>query len=352
MSKRPFGETPDGPADLYLLKNGNGMEVEVTNYGGIVVAIRTPDKAGRQGDVVLGFDELEGYLGRHPHFGALVGRYANRIGGASFSVGGQTYRVAANNGKNHIHGGPKGFGKVLLNGTEIVEPDRVGVRLTYLSKDQEEGYPGNLEVTVDYLLTDLNELRIEYRGVTDKATIVNLTNHSYFNLAGHGNGDVLQHFVKINADQYTPIDEESITTGEIAAVEGTPFDFRKSIAIGARIESAHEQMRFGNGYDHNFVLNHGEERGLLLAATVFEPTSGRTLEVHTTEPGVQLYTGNFLDGSIEGKDGKVYPRRSGLCLETQHYPDSPNKPNFPSTVLEPDSVYQTTTIFKFGVVGN
>ena len=350
--KKAFGETPDGPADLYLMRNDHGMEVEVTNFGGIIVAIRTPDKTGKSADVVLGFDELEGYLGKHPHFGTLVGRYGNRIGNARFSLDGKSYQLAANNGDNHLHGGLKGFGKVLLKGTEIVRENGVGVQLTYLSKDMEEGYPGNLEVSVDYLLTNSNELQIEYRGITDKPTVVNLTNHSYFNLAGEGAGDVLKHLVRINADHYTPVDEALITTGEIAAVDASPFDFRKSMTIGARIESSHIQMQYGNGYDHNFVLNRKEEGELILAATVFERSSGRTLEVHTTEPGVQFYTGNFLDGSIRGKGGKTYERRFGFCLETQHYPDSPNKPDFPSTELRPGGIYQSTTVFKFGVRGD
>lgn len=349
VTKEAYGETPDGPADLYTLKNANGLEVGITNYGGIIVSIKAPDQNGSFADVVLGFDDLTGYLGPHPHFGTLVGRYGNRIGNARFAIGSETYTLAANNGKNHLHGGNKGFGKVLLTGTEIATDDGTGVEMTYLSKDMEEGYPGNLQVTLSYVLTNDDELRIEYRATTDKATVVNLTNHSYFNLAGEGNGDILSHLLRINADNYTPVDEGLIPTGEIAPVEGTPFDFRKSMTIGARVESAHEQIRIGGGYDHNYVLNQESEGEMTLAAAVFERTSGRTLEVYTTEPGVQFYCGNFLDGSVVGKGGKAYQKRFGFCLETQHFPDSPNQESFPSTLLEPGQVYNTTTVFKFGV---
>jgi aldose 1-epimerase len=347
MKKEPFGKMPDGtPVDLYTLTNGKGMEVKITNYGGIVVSIKTPDRNGKLDDIVLGYDTLDGYLKRNPMFGTIVGRYANRIARARFTLNGVEYTLARNSGENHIHGGPKGFDKQVWRAKPVSRREGVALELGYLSKDGEEGFPGTLSATVTYTLTADNELKIDYLAQTDKDTIINLTNHSYFNLAG--DGDVLEHEVMINADRFTPIGAGSIPTGELRDVKGTPLDFTQSKAIGARIDSQDEQMILGRGYDHNYVLNHKPgERGL--AAVVYEPKTGRVMEVHTTEPGVQLYTGNNLDGSITGKGGRVYGRRTGLCLETQHFPDSPNKPQFPSTVLKRGEKYQTTTIYKFSV---
>jgi aldose 1-epimerase len=342
-----FGTMADGTTvDAYTLKNAAGMEVTAIAYGGIITSLKVPDRNGTVGDVVLGFDHLEGYLKGHPFFGAIVGRYGNRIGGATFTLDGQTYTLAKNNGPNHLHGGVKGFDKVLWKMAAIAGQN--AIELTRTSPDGEEGYPGNLAVKVTYTLTDRNELIVDYEATTDKATPVNLTQHSYFNLAGEGSGDILGHELTINADRYTPVDATLIPTGEIASVEGTPFDFRQSTAIGARINADHPQLKAGGGYDHNWVLNRSGE-GLQLAARVVEPKSGRTLEVRTLEPGVQFYAGNFLDGSITGKGGHVYGHRTGFCLETQHYPDSPNKPNFPSTILQPGQQYKTRTVFTFGV---
>jgi aldose 1-epimerase len=348
IAKRSFGKTEDGTAvDLYTLTNSLGMQAAITNYGGIVVSLLVPDRDGKLDDVVLGFDSLEGYLAGHPYFGAIIGRYGNRIAQGTFTLDGKKYALAQNNNQNHLHGGLKGFDKVVWKARGVLGDKGPGLVLTYLSKDGEEGYPGNLTVTVTYILTDDNDLRIHYRATTDKATPVNLTNHSYFNLAGQGHGDILGHELTIDADRFTPVDEGLIPTGELRHVEGTPFDFRQSTAIGARIDSEDEQLGFGGGYDHNFVLNRDDELDLSLAARVYEPTTGRVMEVLTTEPGVQFYCGNFLDGSIAGKGGKVYKRRYGFCLETQHYPDSPNKPDFPSTILKPDQEYSTTTVYKF-----
>lgn len=331
--------------DLYTLTNRQGMEVGITNYGGRVVSILVPDRLGKMADVGLGFGSLDGYLGDKSCFGALVGRYANRIANGRFALDGTQYKLAQNDGANSLHGGLKGFDKRVWNAREL-PGDQRALELTYLSKDGEEGYPGNLSVKVVYSLTDSNELRIDYTATTDKDTVLNLTNHSYFNLAGQGSGDILKHELRINADRFTPIDDTLIPTGELRQVEGTPLDFRKPTAIGARINEDHEQLKFGKGYDHNFVLNHkGGE--LALAAHVTEPESGRVLEVLTTQPGLQFYSGNFLDGTVHGKEGKVYGRRSAFCLETQHFPDSPNKPAFPSTELKPGQTYHETTIYKF-----
>jgi len=347
VTKRPFGQTAEGAAvELYTLTNQNGLEVAITNYGGAVVSIKAPDRNGNLADVVLGFDTLDGYLKEHPYFGSLIGRYGNRIGKGRFTLNGVAYVLARNNGENHLHGGLKGFDKVVWKPVEATAKDAQTLVLSYLSKDGEEGYPGNLSVTVTYSLNDANELRIDYAATTDKDTVVNLTNHSYFNLAGQGQGDILGHQVMTNADRFTPVDAGLIPTGELRSVEGTPFDFRKPTAIGARINQADQQLKLGRGYDHNFVLNR-ETEGLALAARVTEPGSGRVLEVLTTEPGLQFYTGNFLDGTIRGKGGKVYGQRYGFCLETQHFPDSPNKPSFPSTVLKPGQRYQSTTVYRF-----
>ncbi len=343
MMKETYGKLPDGTAvDLYTLANRSGMEVKITNYGGIIVSIKTPDRNGKMGDVVLGYDNLDGYVTKNPFFGCLVGRYGNRIGKARFSLSGVEYKLASNNGQNHLHGGLKGFDKQVWQARAL--DDATGLELKYLSRDGEEGYPGNLSVTVTYTLGDDNSLKIDYLATTDKETVLNLTNHSYFNLAGEG--DILGHEMMIDADRFTPVDSELITTGELRAVAGTPFDFLKPTPIGARIDAGDEQIVFGNGYDHNFVLNHKPgEMGLV--ARVYEPKTGRQMEVSTTEPGVQFYTGNFLDGSIRGKSGRIVERRSGFCLETQHFPDSPNKPQFPSPVLKPGETYRTSTSFRF-----
>lgn len=348
MTKAPFGKLADGTAvDIYTLANSKGFEARITNYGGIVVSLKTPDKAGKLDDVVLGFDNLDGYLKTHPFFGALAGRYANRIAKGQFKLGDKTYKLFVNNGPNSLHGGKVGFDKKLWTGKDVSTDKAAGLELSYLSKDGEEGYPGNLNVTVTYWVTNDNELKIDYAATTDKETVLNITNHSYFNLAGAGNGDILKHEVMINADSVTAVDATLIPTGDIKPVAGTPLDFTKPMVIGARIDDTKDQqMLYGKGYDHNFVLN-GKGDTVALAARVTEPTTGRVLEVLTDQPGVQLYTGNFLDGTLTGKGGKVYPRRSGFCLETQHYPDSPNHPNFPTTALKPGEQYKSTTVFKF-----
>ncbi len=342
ISTDSFGKTPDGQrVALYTLTNANGIRARITNYGAILVSLEMPDKNGKLADITLGFDTLDGYIPRHPYFGATVGRYANRIGGASFKLNNVEYKLAANNGPNHLHGGIKGFDKVVWKAEEVTaESDRALVKLSYLSKDGEEGYPGNLACTVTYTLTKDDELKISYEAETDKTTILNLTNHSYWNLAGQGDGDILGHELMLNADKYTPVDEGLIPTGEIKSVKDSPMDFTKPMAIGSRIAQVE------GGYDHNYVLNIGG-RKIPLCATVYEPTSGRIMEIYTVEPGVQFYTGNFLDGSITGKSGKVYKKHYGFCLETQHFPDSPNKPDFPSVVLKPGDKYTTVTVHKF-----
>lgn len=340
IRKSLFGKTKDGSdIHLFTLKNKD-MTVTLTNYGGIVTSVLVPDQKGKIDDVVLGFNNLDSYLKTHPFFGALVGRYGNRIGNSKFTLEGKEYKLVANDGKNHLHGGTIGFDKVVWKAAEVRESGRVGIRLQYLSVDGEEGYPGNLNVTVYYFLTEENELVIEYEAETDKTTVVNLTHHSYFNLAGEGSGDVLSHEVMINADRITAVDDSSIPTGELAPVKGTAFDFTSVHAIGERIAST------GNGYDHNYCINRAEE-GLVLAARIKDPSSGRVLEVSTTEPGVQFYSGNYLDGSLVGKAGKPYQKRSGFCFETQHYPDSPNQPSFPSTVLKSGEIYRHTCVYKF-----
>ncbi len=345
IKKELFGKMPDGRGvDIFTLTNKNGVEVRIMSYGGIIVSIKVPDKQGRAGDVVLGFDNLEGYLKGHPYFGAIVGRYGNRIGNARFSLNGVEYKLAANNDQNHLHGGLTGFDKVIW----AAKIDGNTLELSYLSRDGEEGYPGNLSVKVRYTLTDRNELKIDYFATTDKDTVVNLTNHSYFNLAGQGSGDILKHRLSIEASSFTPVDSGMITTGEIKKVVGTPFDFLKPTEIGARVDADDQQLKFGRGYDHNWVIN-GKPGTLRLAARVDEPSSGRQMEVWTTEPGVQFYIGNFLDGTLTGKENKVYKFRYGFCLETQHFPDSPNKSSFPSTVLRKGASYKTTTIYKFSV---
>lgn len=347
VKKSAFGKTKDGePVDLYVLSNANGMEVAVTNYGGILVSVKAPDRSGKLADVVLGFDSLAGYLGNEPYFGAIVGRYGNRIAMGRFTLDGHEYHLAQNDGTNSLHGGVRGFDKRVWSAKEVSENGVPAVQLSYVSKDGEEGYPGNLSATVTYTLTEKNELKIDYGATTDKPTVLNLTNHSYFNLAGAGSGDILSHVVTIHADRFTPVDASLIPTGKLESVAGTPLDFRKPTAIGARINADNEQIRLGHGYDHNFVLNR-KGTGLVPAARVVEPSSGRVLEVLTTQPGLQFYTGNFLDGTIHGKGGKAYGRRSGFCMETQHFPDSPNRPEFPSVVLRPGERFASTTVFRF-----
>ncbi len=347
VGRSPFGVTTDGAAvDVFTLTNPAGIEVRAASYGATLLSIRTPDRNGRLADIVLGFDSLDGYLGRSRYFGALVGRYGNRIAGGRFMLDGQTIQLPINSGTNHIHGGVKGFDKVLWLGELFERDGSVGVTFTYTSRDGEEGYPGTLKATVTYTLMPQDALAVDYWATTDKPTIVNLTQHSYFNLAGEGQGDVLSHDVTLNADRFTPVDAAMIPTGELAAVAGTPFDFRTSTAIGARIDADHLQLKLAGGYDHNFVLNVGI--GLRLAARVVEPASGRTLQVDTTEPGVQCYTGNKLTGAA-GKAGHVYGPRSGFCLETQHFPDSPNRPDFSSSILRPSDTYCSKTVFIFGV---
>jgi aldose 1-epimerase len=348
VTRSAFGRATDGtPVDLYILANKNGVEVRVITYGGIVTSIRVPDRDGRFADVVHGFDTIDGYLQAHPYFGAIVGRYGNRIGKAQFSLNGQTHKLAANDGPNHLHGGVKGFDKFVWQAEPL--PAGVGVALARTSPDGEEGYPGALKTRVTYTLTDANQLAIEYQATSDKATPVNLTSHSYFNLAGHDSNTILNHELTLYADRYTPVDSTLIPTGIMAPVEGTPMDFRKATRIGARIDQPHEQLKFGRGYDHNWVLTRSGD-GLAPAARLVDPKSGRTLEVATTEPGVQFYTGNFLDGTLKGKGGAVYKHRSALCLETQHYPDSPNQPGFPSTILKPAETLRSRTVFSFGVL--
>lgn len=341
-----FGVTPEGETvRLYTLTNANGLEAQIMTYGATVTSLKVPDEDGEMDDVVLGYDELEGYLTNSPYFGAIVGRYGNRIARGKFTLDGVEYTLATNNDENHLHGGLKGFDKVVWEDETVWEPDGVGVRLTYRSEDMEEGYPGNLTAVVTYVLTNDDALRIDYEATTDKATPVNLTHHGYFNVAGGGR-DILGHVLMLNADRFTPVDEGLIPTGELRAVEETPMDFRDATPIGERIDERYEQLEFGGGYDHNWVLNR-EGDGLSLAAKVYEPTSGRLMEVWTTEPGVQFYAGNFLDGTITGKGGQVYGHRWGFCLETQHFPDSPNKPQFPSTILRPGETYESTTVYRF-----
>jgi len=344
MQKQSFGKTEDGePVDLYILTNKNGMEAAITNYGGTVVSLIVPDRNGKREDVVLGYDNLAGYTTGKAYIGATVGRYANRIAHATFTLDGTTYTLAKNDGDNHLHGG---FNKRIWTAKDVSGSAGQALELSYLSKDGEEGFPGNLPIKVVYTLTDQNELKIDYSATTDKDTVLNLTNHAYFNLAGQGNGDILQQQIMIKADRFTSIDATSIPTGELRSVKGTPFDFTNSTAIGARIDQNDQQLKLGRGYDHNWVLNNGTPGSLFLAAQAYDQHSGRVLEVLTTEPGIQLYTGNFLDG-IHGKDDKVYKRRYAFCLETQHFPDSPNHPNFPSAELKPGQHFQSTTVYKF-----
>lgn len=350
VARTNFGKLPDGTAvELFTLTNAHGMEVRVTNYGGIITSINVPDRNGTLADVTLGYDSLDGYLKSSPYFGAIVGRYANRIGKAQFTLDGRTYKLAANNGPNTLHGGIRGFDKAVWQAEVFERAGESGIVFTHTSPDGDEGFPGTLTTRVTYTLTDRNELAFDFHATTDKPTVLNLTQHAYFNLAGEGNGDVLGHELTINADRYTPVDATLIPLGELASLAGTPLDFRTQTAVGARIDNEHPQLKLGNGYDHNYVINRQADE-LVLAARVVEPGSGRVLEVHTTEPGVQLYTGNFLDGTIVGKSGQPYVRRGGLCLETQHFPDSPNKPAFPTTTLRPSEEYKSRTVYAFSVM--
>jgi aldose 1-epimerase len=342
MEKRAFGKTADGKeVSLYVLKNKNGVEATITNYGGTLVSLKAPDRKGNLGDVLLGYDDLNGYVTGTSYIGATVGRYANRIAKGQFTLDGHTYTLEKNDGPNHLHGN---FNKVVWDAKDVSTATSPALQLNYLSKDGEEGYPGNLSVQVTFTLTDNNELKMDYKATTDKDTVVNLTNHAYFNLAGQG--DILQHQVRLHASHFTPVDATLIPTGEIRAVKGTPMDFTKATAVGARIEQDDEQLKLGKGYDHNWVLD-GKPGAPFLAAEVYEPTTGRVLQVLTDQPGIQFYSGNFLTGTSKGKGGNTYPRRTGFCLETQHYPDSPNHPKFPTTELKPGQHFASTTIYKF-----
>jgi aldose 1-epimerase len=344
IEKSDFGKTPEGTAvDLYTLTNANGMKAKIMTYGGIITELDVPDRDGKLGDVVLGFDDLKGYVAGHPYFGALVGRVANRIAKGKFTLDGKEYKVAVNNGPNALHGGLKGFDKQVWKAEPIKVADGVALKLTYVSKDGEEGYPGELTSTVTYTLTNKNELKIDYKATTDKTTVLNLTNHSYFNLAGPNSGTILDHELMLAADTYTPTDDTLIPTGEIKPVKGTPLDFTKPATIGSRIGELKGEP---GGYDHNFVLRAGDASPAL-AARVYEPKTGRIMEVFTTEPGIQFYTGNFLDGTNKGKGGVVYKKNQGFCLECQHFPDSVNQPKFPTMTLEPGKTYKQTTVYKF-----
>ncbi|NRR32874.1 galactose mutarotase [Oxalobacteraceae bacterium] len=347
ISKSAFGQLPDGrQTSLYTLSNASGMLVKITDFGGIITQIHVPDRAGRLADVTHGFDSVLPYLGESEYFGALIGRYGNRIAKAQFELDGKLIELNVNNGSNHLHGGENGFHRVLWKATPFTLANSVGLKLSYLSPDGEQGYPGNLSVTVIYELGGDNTLAIRFHATTDRATPVNLTNHAYFNLAGEG--DILAHTIMIPASRYTPIDAVQIPTGLLPAVEGTPFDFRQPRAIGARIAEDHEQLRNGFGYDHNFVLDKPAPGERSLAARVHEPVSGRVLEVFTDEPGLQFYSGNFLDGRLSGK-GRVYGYRGGICLEPQHFPDSPNRAGFPSTILRPGQEYSSSMAYRFSV---
>jgi aldose 1-epimerase len=347
LTESPFGQLPDGrEATLYTLTNANGMIAKISNLGGVIAQLHVPDRDGVLADVCHGFDDVAPYLGESHYFGALIGRYGNRIGKGRFTLDGQDYQLDVNNGDNHLHGGTEGFHRRLWAAETFATPKSAGLILSYLSADGEQGYPGNLEVTVIYELRNDNELRIAFHGISDQATPVNLTNHAYFNLAGKG--DILGHELTIHADAFTPVDSGLIPTGELPPVAGTPFDFRAPHAIGARIDQKDEQLDYGSGYDHNFVLNKSAPGALEVAARVLDPSSGRVLEVLSQEPGIQFYSGNFLNDEMRGK-GRIYGYRSGFCLEPQHYPDSPNQPGFPSTILRPGEEYSTVMAYRFSV---
>jgi aldose 1-epimerase len=347
VSQSVFGTMPDGVViNLYTLSNSNDVEVGIINYGGIIQSIRIPDTAGNKQDVALGFDNLQDYIDKSPYFGCITGRYANRIAKGKFMLDSIEYQLDLNNGPNSLHGGFKGFDKQVWKAEDFSSDSVAGVILTYLSPDGDQGYPGNLDVSVTYTLNNQNELRIDYNARTDKKTVVNLTNHSYFNLDNGGQSDILDHQLKIIADSFTPTDETLIPSGEIIPVEATPMDFTSFKTIGENLDTSYRPIAIAGGYDHNYVLSSGGGE-LALAAVVKEPGSGRKMEVFTTEPGIQFYSGNFLDGSITGKNGAVYHKNHGFCLETQHFPDSPNQPEFPSTVLNPGENYSSTTIYRF-----
>jgi aldose 1-epimerase len=345
VTTESFGTMPDGHAvTLYTVRNQQGMEMGVINYGGIIVSLTAPDKAGNYSDVVLGFDSLSQYIKSNPYFGALIGRYGNRIAKGKFKIDNVEYSLPVNNGVNSLHGGTQGFDKVFWDIT--VQPDSSSLKLTYRAADGEQGYPGNLQAEVIYTLTDQNELKVEYSATTDKKTVINLTQHTYFNLSGDANKDILEHQLMLQSEQYLPVDKGLIPTGELRNVAGTPFDFKTLTVVGSRINEKDEQLALGGGYDHCWILT-GSDGTLRKIGELYEPTSGRLVEVSTTEPGIQFYTGNFLDGTLKGKEGVVYKYRSGLCLETQHYPDSPNQASFPSTLLNPGDTYKTKTVYKF-----
>jgi aldose 1-epimerase len=349
IERKPYGTMPDGTAvELFTLSRAGGVSVGIISYGGTIVSIDAAGRGGARADVVLAQPSLEAYLKVNPYFGSLIGRFGNRVGGASFTLDGQTYKLTKNDGDNTLHGGPTGFHARVWNAQVIKDGEGEALALIYLSKDGEEGYPGTLRVKVVYSLTDDDGIKMDYEAATDKPTVLNLTNHAYFNLAGEGSGDVLGHELTLEADSFLPTDKGLIPTGEIRGVQGTPMDFRKSTAIGARVEDKYEPLVLGHGYDHCWILR-GEAGKLRLAARVLEPKSGRVLEVLTTEPSIQFYGGNFLDGKIIGKSGKPYGYRGAFCLEAQHYPDSPNKPAFPKTVLRPGETYHQTTIYRFSV---
>jgi aldose 1-epimerase len=347
IRKDNFGKTSEGiPVEIFTLTNNKGMMIKIETYGGAICEIWVPDNKGKFEDVALGYNTIEGYEKGNSYLGPLVGRYANRIGKAQFSIDGVEYKLPVNDNGNQLHGGLKGLHRRVWTAEPITNKNSVAVKLTYFSKDGEEGYPGNMNIAVTYTLNDNNEIEINYFATTDKKTVINLTNHAYFNLAGVGNGDILNHVLKINADQFTPVDETLIPHGELRKVEGTPMDFRKPTTIGSRINDDYEQLKLGSGYDHNWVINRTND-SIVLAAEAYEPVSGRVLQVLTTEPGIQFYSGNFLNGSEIGKKSIVYNHRFGFCLETQHFPNSPNVPEFPSVILEPGKEFHSTTIYKF-----
>jgi aldose 1-epimerase len=350
ITQSSFGATQAGAhVDAFSVTNARGLELGALTYGGVITSLSVPDRGGRMADVVLGHDSLQDYRDDSSYFGAIIGRYANRIAGARFTLDGKSYRLTPNAGTNHLHGGHTGFDRVLWRAAPFATDDAAGVALHYSSPDGEEGYPGNLEVRVQYALTDRDELGVDFLATTDQPTPINLTQHICFNLTGGAARDILDHRLWINAELMTPVDENLIPTGELAPVGGSPFDFRTLTPVGARIDTDHEQLRHGRGYDHNFVLTRAGP-GLVHAARVVEPGSGRTLDVFTTEPGLHFYSGNFIGGRVAGKAGRTYGPRAGLCLETQHFPDSPNKPGFPSTVLRPGAEYRSRTVFAFGVL--